>query len=86
MKGYAVRKHQNHRIYLGSIGDGYHVVVHDPTGCEVGEATVYDDFKAAIEEGKAIVDKRLEPNDDQEDLFDDAFEAMCQATHKEGWS
>jgi hypothetical protein len=85
MKGYAVRKHRNHRIYLGSIGDGYHVVVHDSTGCEIDEATVYDTFKAALEEGKAIVDKLLEPSDDQEDLFDDAFEAMCRATYKEGW-
>lgn len=78
MKGYAVRKHRNHRVYLGSIGDGYHVVVHDSAGIEVGEATVYDTFKAAIEEGKAVVDKRLEPNDDQGELLDDFFEAACR--------
>lgn len=78
MKGYAVRKHRNHRIYLGSIGDGYHVVVHSPSGIEVDEATVYDTFKAAFDEGKAIVDKRLEPIDDQGELLDAFFEAACR--------
>lgn len=86
MKGYAVRKHQNHRIYLSSIGDGYHVVVIDAQGSEVDEAHVYDTFKAAVEEGKTIINEHLKPSGDQEDLFDDAFEAMCQATHKEASS
>lgn len=85
MKGYVVRKHRNHRIYLGSIGDGYHVVVHSPSDIEVERTTVHGTFRDAIKEGKAIIDEHLKPNGDQEDLFDDAFDAMCQAVHKEGW-